>query len=61
MEAPPAKRRGRATLGCGDPDLDVRLQRYARQNRKSGGAKFFVAAPTQKRGAYKKAVAQIPD
>ncbi len=45
-EAPIAKRHDRAAFDCGDPDLDLYLQRYARQNHESGGAKCFVAAPT---------------
>jgi GNAT superfamily N-acetyltransferase len=48
-EAPLAKRHDRAAFDCGDPDLDVYLQRYARQNHESGGAKCFVAAPSSAR------------
>jgi GNAT superfamily N-acetyltransferase len=44
-EAPIAKRHDRAAFDCGDPDLNLYLQRYARQNHESGGAKCFVAAP----------------
>ena len=45
-EAPIAKSHDRAGFDCGDPDLNLYLQRYARQNHESGGAKCFVAAPS---------------
>lgn len=45
-EAPIAKRRDRAAFDCGDADLNLYLQKYARQNHESGGAKCFVAAPS---------------
>jgi GNAT superfamily N-acetyltransferase len=45
QEAPLAKRRDRAVFDCGDADLNLYLQMYARQNHESGGAKCFVAAP----------------
>jgi GNAT superfamily N-acetyltransferase len=45
-EAPLAKRHDRAAFDCGDPDLNLYLQRFARQNHESGGAKCFVAAPS---------------
>jgi len=35
----------RAGFDCGDPDLNLYLQKFARQNHESGGAKCFVAAP----------------
>ncbi len=44
-EAPLAKHHDRAGFDCGDADLNVYLQRYARQNHESGGAKCFVATP----------------
>ena len=44
-EAPIAKRHDRAAFDCGDADLNLYLQKYARQNHESGGAKCFVAAP----------------
>ena len=44
-EAPLAKRHDRAAFDCGDADLNLYLQKYARQNHESGGAKCFVAAP----------------
>ncbi|MGO4871314.1 MAG: GNAT family N-acetyltransferase [Roseiarcus sp.] len=45
-EAPICKRHDRAAFDCGDADLNLYLQRYARQNHESGGAKCFVAAPS---------------
>jgi GNAT superfamily N-acetyltransferase len=45
-EAPIAKQHDRAAFDCGDSDLNLYLQRYARQNHDSGGAKCFVAAPS---------------
>jgi len=45
-EAPLAKRHDRAAFDCGDTDLNLYLQKYARQNHESGGAKCFVAAPS---------------
>jgi GNAT superfamily N-acetyltransferase len=45
-EAPIAKRHDRAAFDCAEPDLNLYLQRYARQNHESGGAKCFVAAPS---------------
>src|ERR1700691_1171082 len=44
-EAPIAKRHDRAAFDCGDSDLNLYLQKFARQNHESGGAKCFVAAP----------------
>jgi GNAT superfamily N-acetyltransferase len=46
-EAPLAKHHARGFFDCGDSDLDLYLQRYARQNHESGGAKCFVAAPVE--------------
>jgi len=45
QEAPLAKRHDRAAFDCGDADLNLYLQKYARQNHESGGAKCLVAAP----------------
>jgi GNAT superfamily N-acetyltransferase len=45
-EAPIARAHHRTAFDCGEPDLDEYLSRYARQNHESGGAKCFVAAPT---------------
>jgi GNAT superfamily N-acetyltransferase len=45
-EAPIAKQHERAAFDCGDADLNLYLQKHARQNHESGGAKCFVAAPS---------------
>ena len=45
-EKPLAKLHDRASFDCDDADLNAYLQRYARQNHDSGGAKCFVAALT---------------
>ena len=45
-EAPIAKTHDRAAFDCGDSDLNLYLQKFARQNHASGGAKCFVAAPS---------------
>jgi GNAT superfamily N-acetyltransferase len=45
-EVPLAKDHDRAAFDCGDTDLNLYLQRYARQNHESGGAKCFVAVPS---------------
>jgi len=46
----------RKRFDCGSPDLNTYLNRYARQNHESGGAKTFVAAspakPTRVLGFY---------
>jgi GNAT superfamily N-acetyltransferase len=42
-ETPLAKHHDRAAFDCGNTDLNLYLQRYARQNHESGGAKCFVA------------------
>jgi GNAT superfamily N-acetyltransferase len=44
-EAPLAKHHDRAAFDCGEVELNIYLQRYARQNHESGGAKCFVASP----------------
>ena len=44
-EAPIGKTHDRAAFDCGDRDLNLYLQRFARQNHESGGAKCFVAVP----------------
>ena len=46
-EAPIAKPHERGAFNCGDADLNLYLQKFARQNHDSGGAKCFVAAPTE--------------
>src|SRR6202167_5079110 len=43
---PIGKKHDRAAFDCGDPDLNLYLQKFARQNHESGGAKCFVAAPS---------------
>ena len=45
-EAPIDKSHDRKSFDCGEPALDTYLQRFARQNHDSGGAKTFVATPT---------------
>lgn len=45
-EAPIDKAHDRTAFDCGDADLNVYVQRYARQNHDSGGAKCFVAVPS---------------
>lgn len=45
-ETPLHKNHNRADFDCGDADLNLYLQRYARQNHESGGAKCFVAVPS---------------
>lgn len=56
QEAPLSARHERAAFDCGDADLNLYLQKYARQNHDSGGAKCFVAAsaeaPTRILGFY---------
>ncbi len=44
-EWPIGREHDRAGFDCGSPDLNDYLQRYARQNHESGGAKTFVASP----------------
>ena len=43
VETPLAPHHDRKRFNCGDADLNTYLQRYARQNHESGGAKCFVA------------------
>src|ERR1035437_5872244 len=51
-----AKEHDRPAFDCGDADLNIYLQRYARQNHESGGAKCFLAvaadAPARILGFY---------
>jgi GNAT superfamily N-acetyltransferase len=42
-EEPVAKGHRRDTFDCGDPELNIYLQKFARQNHESGGAKTFLA------------------
>jgi GNAT superfamily N-acetyltransferase len=55
-EAPIGEKHTRTAFDCGDADLNLYLQRYARQNHDSGGAKCFVAVladtPTRVLGYY---------
>ena len=44
-EAPISKGHDRTAFDCGDADMNLYLQKFARQNHESGGAKCFVAAP----------------
>jgi GNAT superfamily N-acetyltransferase len=46
-ETPLRKQHDRTAFDCGDADFNLYLQRYARQNHESGGAKCFVASPTR--------------
>lgn len=46
-EAAIAPTHDRASFDSGEADLDTYLQRYARQNHASGGAKCFVAVPVE--------------
>ena len=45
-EEPIGKKHDRAGFDCGDPNLNIYLQKFARQNHESGGAKCFIAAPS---------------
>ena len=47
QESPIGKQHERAAFDCGDVDLNNYLQRFARQNHESGGAKTFVAIPVE--------------
>jgi GNAT superfamily N-acetyltransferase len=51
-----AQRHDRKDFDCGSPELNTYLDRYARQNHESGGAKTFVAVspvePTRVLGYY---------
>jgi GNAT superfamily N-acetyltransferase len=42
-EEPISRRHDRGRFDCGTPELNEYLERYARQNHESGGAKTFVA------------------
>lgn len=45
-EAPISKAHDREAFDCGDAELNVFLIRHARQSNEKGGAKTFIAAPT---------------
>ncbi|MER8868116.1 GNAT family N-acetyltransferase [Mesorhizobium sp. M0751] len=47
QEVPISKQHDRAAFDCGDADLNTYLQRFARQNHESGGAKTFVAVTAE--------------
>jgi GNAT superfamily N-acetyltransferase len=55
-EEPIARHHDRKSFDCGTPDLNLYLERYARQNHEMGGAKTFVAvspdAPARILGFY---------
>jgi GNAT superfamily N-acetyltransferase len=55
-EAPISRHHDRKAFDCGSADLNEYLERYARQNHESGGAKTFVAVsasePTSVLGYY---------
>jgi GNAT superfamily N-acetyltransferase len=55
-EEPIGRHHDRQSFDCGSPELNEYLQRYARQNHESGGAKTFVAitptAPERVLGYY---------
>lgn len=44
-EEPIARHHDRKGFDCGSPELNGYLERYARQNHESGGARAFVAVP----------------
>jgi GNAT superfamily N-acetyltransferase len=44
-EEPISRQHERRAFDCGVPELNEYLERYARQNHESGGAKTFVAVP----------------
>lgn len=44
-EAPVGRHHDRKSFDCGSPELNEYLERFARQNHESGGAKTFVAVP----------------
>jgi GNAT superfamily N-acetyltransferase len=46
-EMPLDRSHERSSFDCGDVALNIYLQRYARQNHESGGAKCFVAAEAE--------------
>ncbi len=56
QEQPIGRQHDRKNFDCGSQDLNEYLERYARQNHESGGAKTFVAVPpadlTQVLGYY---------
>lgn len=63
QEMPLSRAHDRKAFDCGEPALNEYLQKYARQNHESGGAKTFVAveagAPTVILGYYTLSPASI--
>ncbi len=63
QEVPLARTHDRKAFDCGEPTLNEYLQRFARQNHESGGAKTFIAveasAPTTILGYYTLSPASI--
>ncbi|RWC49955.1 MAG: GNAT family N-acetyltransferase [Mesorhizobium sp.] len=47
QEVPIGRQHNRAAFDCGDADLNIYLQRFARQSHESGGAKTFLAVTAQ--------------
>lgn len=48
VEQPIGRQHDRQGFDCGDPDLNLYLSRFARQNHETGGAKTFVAVTEAK-------------
>lgn len=48
IETALSEQHDRKAFDCGDTELNIYLQRYARQNHESGGAKCFVAAKAKR-------------
>jgi GNAT superfamily N-acetyltransferase len=46
-ETPVSKAHNRDAFDCGEPELNEFLRRHARQSNEGGGAKTFVAAPSE--------------
>jgi GNAT superfamily N-acetyltransferase len=46
-ESPLTKHHDRTAFDCGEPNLNIYLSRYARQNHDSGGAKCFLATSSE--------------
>jgi GNAT superfamily N-acetyltransferase len=46
VETPIGKKHDRDSFDCSDADLNTYLKRYARPNHESGGAKCFLAVPS---------------
>lgn len=63
VETPIAAHHDRKAFDCGEPELNLYLQRYARQNHRAGSAKCFVVidrtAPSRILGYYTLGAAEI--